>query len=703
MANRLAGATSPYLLQHANDPVDWYPWGEEAFERARREDLPLLLSIGYASCHWCHVMARESFRDEATARTMNERFVSVKVDREERPDVDAIYMNAVQAMTGSGGWPLTVATTADGEPFFGGTYFPPEDRWGQPAFRRVLEAVSDAWRERREEVMRAAGRIGERLRVLEAPFPDDGGGADIEDDAEALQAAAVAALSESFDASHGGFGGAPKFPPHGPLRLLLARPEPEALQLAAATLRAMADGGIHDQLGGGFARYSVDAEWRVPHFEKMLYDNGQLLSRYAEAHARTGEPRFAEVAHGIVTWLARRMTMPGGGLASSLDADSEGGEGRYYSWSEAEVDEALAAAEDPAPDAAGRGALLVKRVFGVRTPGDFEGRNVLRRVEQPAAVAAALGLEPDEAEARLARAREALLRVRETRPRPAIDDKVLASWNGLALTGLADAARLLGDAEALALARGVAGFCRRELWQGGRLRHAARAGEAQVEGMLEDYAYLGLGLLALHRVTLEREPLAWALDLAAVVRRDFEDVSGGFYSTSSRGERLLVRPRALADASTPADNAAAAELLARLARLTGDAALAGAARRAVGPLREAAREHPHAFASSLMVWALLAEAPREVVLVGEPGAPDTAALTAVWRQHGSAAATAVLVAGPDDPLAARIPLASGRERLEGRATAYVCRAGACRLPTADPAEFERQLQALVAGGAAGAG
>ncbi|MEJ2668242.1 MAG: thioredoxin domain-containing protein [Deinococcales bacterium] len=685
MPNRLARASSPYLRQHAGNPVDWYPWGDEAFERARREDKPVLLSIGYASCHWCHVMAHESFEDEAVARTMNERFVNVKVDREERPDVDAVYMNAVQAMTGGGGWPLTVVLTPAGEPFFGGTYFPPADRWGQPAFGRVLEAVSQAWRERREEVAEAAGHIGERLRVLEAPFPAGvaGPAGAAGPDAESLRASALSALTAAFDEGHGGFGGAPKFPPHGALRLLLEWPEARQAAMATATLRAMADGGIHDQLAGGFARYSVDAEWHVPHFEKMLYDNAQLLGSYAAAHARTGDARFRDVALGIVAWLKREMTSPDGGLYSSLDADSAGGEGRFYTWSEAEVDAA-----------AGEDAELVKRVYGVRTPGAFEGRTVLRRVEPPADAASALGIDPEQADERLARARRALLAARERRPRPALDDKVLTSWNGLALQGLADAARLLPSADALALAEGVAAFARAELWRDGELVHVFRAGTTHVRGLLEDYAYLGLGLLALHRVTLAPEPLAWALELADVVRRDFADEAGGFYSTSVHAERLLVRPRALSDAATPSDNGAAGELLARLGRVTGDLELTGAAARAVRPLDAVMARHPQAFASALQVRTLLERAPREVVIVGAPESEDTAALTAVWRRCGDASIDALLVRGQDDPLLERAPLARGREPLDGRATAYVCRAGVCRLPTADAGTFERQLRAL---------
>ncbi len=687
MSNRLADATSPYLLQHSENPVEWRPWGEEAFELARQRDLPVLLSIGYAACHWCHVMAHESFEDERVAAFMNERFVCVKVDREERPDVDAVYMNAVQAMTGGGGWPLTVIVTPDGAPFFGGTYFPPQPRWGQPSFRQVLEGISGAWRERRGEVEEAARGLHEQLRVLEAPLgpsseaSDGTGGAPT--DPEAAAGHALSALAATFDAERGGFGGAPKFPPHGALRFLLGRPEEHALAMATTTLDAMADGGIHDQLGGGFARYSVDARWDVPHFEKMLYDNAQLLQLYAEGYRRTGRARYAAVAEGIVSWLARELRSPEGALSSSLDADSEGEEGRYYTWTEEEVEAAC-----------GADASVALRHFGVRTPGPFEGRNVLRVAQPLPAAAAALKLDVAEAGARLERGRRALTAAREGRPRPSLDDKALASWNGLALVGLADAARLLGSERALGMARDVVRFVRTHLWQGGRLLHVWRGGTAHVEGLLEDYAYLGLGLLALHRITLDAPLLELALDLAAVVRRDFEAEDGGFYSTSRRGERLLVRPRSLADAAVPSDNAAAAELLARLARLTGDGALEEAAERAVRPLEGPMQRHPQAFASALAVHRILAEPPREVVLVGDPRAADTAALAAAWRRRADPSVAALLVSGPDDALARRCPLAQGRERLEGRASAYVCEAGACRLPVAEVAAFERELDAI---------
>ena len=477
MPNRLADATSPYLLQHSENPVEWLPWGEEAFELARQRDLPVLLSIGYAACHWCHVMAHESFEDERVAAFMNERFVCVKVDREERPDVDAVYMNAVQAMTGAGGWPLTVVVTPDGAPFFGGTYFPPQPRWGQPSFRQVLEGISRAWRERREEVEEAARGLHEQLRALEAPLsPSSGapaGTVAAPTDPEAAAGQALRALAATFDAERGGFGGAPKFPPHGALRFLLARPEEHALAMATATLDAMADGGIHDQLGGGFARYSVDARWDVPHFEKMLYDNAQLLQLYAEGYRRTGRARFAAVAEGIVSWLARELRSPEGALYSSLDADSEGEEGRFYTWTEEEVEAAC-----------GADAAVALRHFGVRTPGPFEGRNVLRVAEPLPAAAAALKLDPEEAGTRLERARRALAAARERRPRPSLDDKALASWNGLALVGLADAARLLGSERALGMARDVVRFVRAHLLAGrtpaARLArwHRARRGAA---------------------------------------------------------------------------------------------------------------------------------------------------------------------------------------------------------------------------------
>ncbi len=702
-ANRLADEPSPYLRQHADNPVDWYPWGAEAFARARTENKPILLSIGYASCHWCHVMAHESFEDPAVAAVMNDGFVCVKVDREERPDVDAVYMTAVQAMTGSGGWPLTVALTPDGAPFYGGTYFPPHDRHGLPSFRRVLEGLLAAWRGRRDEVDASANALREALGRMVAPFggaarvgADGNAGRDgateaAAADPEGLGRRAIQRLLRQEDAQHGGFGGAPKFPPHGVLRFLLERAEPEAVALAVRALDAMAAGGIHDQIGGGFCRYAVDAGWRVPHFEKMLYDNALLLRAYATAHARTGAARHAEVARDIVAWLEREMTVRGAagevGFFSSLDADSDGGEGRFYLWTEDDLAAALAPAE----------ARFAARALGIATPGAFEGADVPRAAATIEDLEAELAFAPQQARATWRRVRSRLLEARARRPRPATDDKVLTSWNGLMLAGLADAGRLLADAELVRLARANAAFVRAHLWRDGRLLHMWRGGEARVEGLLEDYAYFGLGLLALHRATLDEDALAWALELADMVAARFADgVDGGYFSTASDAERLLVRPKGYLDAATPSENAAAAELVWWAARYRGDDRLEAQAHAALAGLDEAAGEAPQAFASTLRLRALMARPPREVVIVGRRDDPATLDLLRAWRDRDDPRAVVLAVQGAASPLAG-LALARGRTTPVGahgevRPAAYVCQGGTCRLPVHDGAALALALR-----------
>ena len=682
-ANRLASEPSPYLRQHATNPVDWYPWGEEALARARAEDKPVLLSIGYASCHWCHVMAHESFEDPEVARIMNDGFVCVKVDREERPDVDAVYMTAVQAMTGSGGWPLTVALTPDGEPFFGGTYFPPHDRHGLPSFRRVLAGLLAAWRGRRDEVRANAAELRNALERMAAPFPaQDHAGVP----PDALAAEAIARLARQEDTRHGGFGDAPKFPPHAPLRFLLERPEAEALALAERTLDAMAAGGVHDQLGGGFFRYAVDAGWRVPHFEKMLYDNALLLRAYALAYARTGSQRHARTARAIAAWARREMMLPAsaGEVAffSSLDADSDGGEGRFYLWSEGELRAAL-------PEADARWAA---QVFGIAAPGAVEGADVPHLATPPELVADGQGPTAEAARERLADVRARLLAAREKRPRPATDDKVLTSWNGLMLAGLADAGRWLHDDAMVELARANAAFLRAHVWQDGRLLHMWKDGEARVEGLVEDYAYLGLGLLALHRATLDEAPLAWALTLAEAVRERFhDDARGGYFSTAADTEPLLVRPKGYMDAATPSENAAAAELVWWASRYRDDAAGLAQAEAALAGMDEALVQAPQAFASSLRLRGRFAELPRELVIVGHRGRPGTQALVGAWRRVDDPGAVVLLVEDETSELSA-LPLAAGRVRPpsaaddeQTRPAAYVCQAGACRLPVHDEA------------------
>ena len=526
--NRLASETSPYLLQHADNPVDWYPWGEEAFERARDEDKPLLLSVGYSSCHWCHVMAHESFEDESIAALMNEAFVSVKVDREERPDVDSVYMTATQALTGSGGWPMTVFLTPDGQPFYAGTYFPPDDQHGRPGFRRVLTALRDLWTSDRDRVLGSAADITERLQAAVArQYAGEDGERDV---SVALAAEAVESLWRSYDEEWGGFGRAPKFPNPGGLEFLLmheARLRGEGGapgsggRMVLSTLRAMAAGGMYDQLGGGFARYSVDRQWLVPHFEKMLYDNAQLVRVYLHAYQLNGDAAFERIVRETLDYLEREMLHAEGGFYSAQDADSEGIEGKFFVWTRAELD-AVLGTED---------ARLCSAVYGVTANGNFEDphhpefgrRNVLSRYRPLAEVAREVGLDEGELEARLPAWRAALLAVREQRVWPGLDDKVLTSWNGLALAAFAEAGRVLGDARYLEIARRNAEFVRDALWQpgdgerAGRLLHSWKDGVAKIDGLIDDYAGYGLGLIELYRATGDLDLLHWAAELFEVI------------------------------------------------------------------------------------------------------------------------------------------------------------------------------------------
>ncbi len=675
--NRLAEETSPYLLQHQHNPVDWYPWGPEAFERARSEDKPILLSVGYSACHWCHVMAHESFENEFIAALMNRHFVNVKVDREERPDVDAIYMNAVQAMTGSGGWPMTVVMTPEGKPFFAGTYFPPDDRFGRPGFPKLLSALQLAWEERREEVLDSAGQITGALARLAA----------VADQAGSLNrdaiAAAIGVLETRFDSRNGGFGDAPKFPPHSVLKLLLRQPQEQPVGgMVARTLEGMARGGIFDQLGGGFARYSVDERWTVPHFEKMLYDNAQLVSRYAEAYALGGEPLYRDVIERTLEWVAREMTSPEGGFYSALDADSEGEEGRFYLWDEAVIDALV-----------GDDAALVKAAYGVSEAGNFEGRNILERPLDDAALAERFGLEPGEVGARLEAARSLLLEARAVRVRPGLDDKILTSWNGLMIGAYADAGRALNRPDYLDIARHNAGFLQTAVWREGRLLHTYKEGRAKVTGLLEDYAYLGLGLLRLYRATFESEWLEWATELAQVLPEHFHDrANGGFFSTPDDGEALIVRPKDYFDAATPSGNGAAAELLFQIGRLSGDRSLEALAEGAVAPLLAAAGEQPHGFGTLLVAAEQLQSPPREVAVVGPRSDPGTEALLEVLRGSWLPDVALAHAEGSDDPLAAQVAFLRGRGLVGGKAAAYVCEAGACKLPVTDPEALRAQLE-----------
>ena len=628
--NRLAQETSPYLLQHAGNPVDWYAWGDRAFARARAEDKPLLVSIGYSACHWCHVMERESFEDEATARVMNDHFVCVKVDREERPDVDAVYMDAVVALSGQGGWPMTVFVTPDGEPFFGGTYYPPEPRHGMPAFQQVLGAVAEAYRDRRDDVARQAAVLVDALRQGAAKEPS----------AQPLTAEllddAVATLRSQFDPEWGGFGYAPKFPPASAVEFLLRRGEFEP---ALGTLDGMAAGGMYDLVGGGFHRYSVDRQWLVPHFEKMLYDNALLVPAYLHAWVLTGTESYRQVVERTVEYVLRELALEGGGFASAQDADTDGVEGLTFTWT---ADE-LAAVIGP-----GRDALLQP----------FEdGRSVLRG-----------GLTDEE--------REVLFAARDLRPKPFRDDKAIASWNGLMLAALAEAGRRLDRDDWVDAARALAEFLLGALSSDGRLHRTWRDGVAKGTGYLEDYANVAHGLYELHVATGGLRWLEESRRLALLAVDLFADAErGGFFLTPSDGEKLVARQKDLDDNPTPSGNSMLGFVLLRLARIWGDDELE---RRAVGVLRlvrDVVSRAPSAFGWALCALDLHLSPLRELAIVGGPGSDVARAALRGFDPN------AVVAFGPADG----VPLLVGKTLVDGKPAVYVCERFACRAPVTDPA------------------
>ena len=674
MPNRLADETSPYLLQHAHNPVDWYPWGPEALERAKRENKPIFLSIGYAACHWCHVMERESFEEPATADDLNRDFVAVKVDREERPDLDQVYMAAVQAMTGQGGWPMSLFLTPDGKPFYGGTYFPPQPAHGLPAFRQVLAGVVRAWRDERLEVLAAGSRLVDGL-VQQQTGPASGDAPSRE-----LLDAATAAIEASFDARNGGWGSAPKFPQPMTIEYLLRRAastgDQRPLAVARRSLDAMADGGIHDQLGGGFHRYSTDAIWLVPHFEQMLYDNAQLARVYTHAFALTGDPRYEEVATGTLDYMARELRRDDGTFAASQDADTEGVEGKTFTWTAAEIRAAL-----------GDDAGQFLEAYGVSDGGNWEHTNILSRIVPPTG-------DPD-AEARLAGSRSRLLELRGARPQPARDDKALAAWNGLAIAALADGARWLPGGEgylavATAAAEGiVAGLLRPD----GRLGRSWKDGRSTGEGVLEDYAHLADGLLALYEASSDERWFAVARGLADTILEHFADPAGGFFDTADDHEALVTRPKDVQDNAVPAGNSMAAAVLLRLAALTGEARYGEAAERAIGTVTTYLARYPTGFANWLSAAHLAVEGIDELAIVGDPSDPATRALAAV-ASEGFRPNLVLAVAA--DPVASAVPLLEGRTEMDGQPTAYLCRGFACRLPVTEPAALREQLSAVAA-------
>jgi uncharacterized protein YyaL (SSP411 family) len=663
MSNRLAAETSPYLLQHADNPVDWYPWGEEALARARSEEKPILVSIGYAACHWCHVMERESFEDPEVAALMNERFVCIKVDREERPDVDAIYMDAVQAMTGRGGWPLNAFLTPDGVPFYAGTYWPPEPRQGMAAWSQIVVGVAEAWVEQRAEIEETGRRILPRLAGAAALPPAEG-----ELDPAGLDAA-VTTLRRGYDHVYGGFTtAAPKFPAASAIEFLLRRGERE---MALHTLRAMASGGMYDQIGGGFARYSVDARWVIPHFEKMLYDNALLARAYLHGFQVSGEPFFARVCTETLDWALRDLRQDEGGFASALDADSEGEEGRFYVWTPDEVRAALGDDRNVAEGAsrlAGETEIALEH-FGMTGAPNFEGRWAPVRATS----------DPE----RLGEIKERLRAARERRVWPALDDKRLCAWNALMIAALADAGAALERADYRDAAVACAEFIWRDMRDAdGRLLRTYNRGEARLSAYLEDHAFLLEALLTLYETTFDPRWFGAARELAETILARFSDpANGGFFATADDHEALIARRKELEDTPIPSGASSAAFGLLRLAALTGEHRYEQAAVGALRLLHQVAPQHPAAFAHLLQALDFHFAAVKEVAIVGPDAGPLERVVRGEFRPH------LVVAGGPADS----VPLLAGREPVDGRAAAYVCERFACLRPVTEPAELAALL------------
>ncbi len=678
--NRLQHETSPYLLQHAHNPVDWYAWGEEALEKARAENKPILLSIGYSACHWCHVMERESFENEEIASLMNEHFISIKVDREERPDLDQIYMNAVQLMLGHGGWPLTVFLTPELIPFHGGTYFPPEDRFRLPGFPRVLLGVADAYHSRPDEIAQTTASFLNELRRMSL----------VNESNEPLNSqlldAAASALARNYDKRHGGFGGAPKFPASMNLEFLLRvhyrTGNKEALNLVTHTCRQMAEGGLYDQLGGGFHRYSTDAQWLVPHFEKMLYDNALLSRLYVHAYQAAGDEFFCRTAIETFDYIAREMTDDNGAFYSTQDADSEGVEGKFFVWTVEEIIKLLG--EDD-----GR---MVSTYFGVTIEGNFEEKNILHAPRPAQTVAAELNVSVDRLHEAIGRSKPLLFAARENRIKPGRDEKVIAAWNGMMLTSFAEAACVLKRSDYLRLAERNAGFILTTLRQAGTLLHVYKDGQAKHHGYLDDYASVASGLLSLYEATGAIRWLNECLTLTDRMCEEFwDEADGGFFYTSKHGEPLIVRNKDFMDNATPAGNSVAAELLLRLALLTENQNYQRKAITIFRLLREQMVRYPSAFGYLLGALDFYLSTPKEIVLIGEAKAEDLRALLReVWKPY---LPNKVLARSTTNDAEASqvVPLLRNRSAIGGRATAYVCENYSCLQPVTAPGELAAQL------------
>ena len=689
MLNRLINETSPYLLQHAHNPVEWYPWGEDALERSRSEDKPILLSIGYSACHWCHVMERESFENESIAGLMNQNFINIKVDREERPDLDAIYMEAVQMLTGSGGWPMTVFLTPEGKPFYGGTYFPPVDRQNMPGFPRLLLGIAEAYNTNKGEIQRVTQQLTEQMgRGSQVPR----GTAILTVD---VLHRAYSTLATNFDYQNGGFGMAPKFPqpmtPEFLLRYHYHGYNPRALELVELTLEKMAYGGIYDQVGGGFHRYSTDAYWLVPHFEKMLYDNALLARLYLHAFQTTGKPLYRRITEETLDYVLREMTDSGGGFYSAQDADSEGEEGKFFVWTPEEVMDVLGE-ED------GR---VFSGYFGVTPNGNFEGKNILNVPRDPEAFAAEHELDPEQLESIVARGRTKLLEVRERRVHPLLDDKVLASWNGLMLRSFAEAGAALGRADYLDAAVKNAGFLTTVMCPQGRLLRTYRNGEAKLLGYLEDYSCVADGLIALYEATLDLHWLENAVVMAdSMIELFWDEATGGFYDTGSDHEALVIRPRDVFDNAQPCGGSVASDILLKLAVFTGNDDYAAKAAVPLRSLHEHMARSPGGTGHWLSALDFYISAVKEVAVVGpSENAATSELLDTVRRQF---LPNKVLMGYDPSSLDSTgraglnlgdYPLLEGRGMVNGQPTAYVCQNYVCQLPVTEPGPLLAQLKA----------
>ncbi|MFP6868112.1 MAG: thioredoxin domain-containing protein [Nitrospinota bacterium] len=680
--NHLADETSPYLLQHRHNPVNWHPWGDEALTRAREEDRPIFLSIGYSACHWCHVMERESFESGETAAVLNEHFVSIKVDREERPDLDAIYMEAVQMMTGQGGWPMSMFLLPDLRPFFGGTYFPPDDRYGRPGFRSLLLRLAEIYRTRRGELEENAGKLTGSMREMSGAAPLAGGFSQ-----ESI-ARAANELSDRFDSSWGGFGQAPKFPPSVALMLLLREWRrgwnADHLAMVEFTLQRMALGGMYDQLGGGFHRYSVDPYWLVPHFEKMLYDNALLARVYLEAHQATGSTFYRSVATDTLDYVLREMTSPEGGFYSAQDADSEGEEGKFFVWT---LDEAEAVLEP-------EDARIFCAFYGITEEGNFEGKSILRIQRAPNQFCEEEEIGQDELLEVLERSRQKMFAVREKRIKPGLDDKVLTSWNGLMIGAMALAGRITGEESYLEAGRRAADFVLTRMRGESGLLRTHRAGVSRLNAYLDDYAFMMMGLVDLYETSFEVRWLDAAASLAReAIDRYWDEREGGFFFTSNDHEELIVRKKISQDGAIPSGNSVAALSLLRLGKLTGDDALSERGAETIRAFGQYIERAPAAFHMMLVALDFYLDEPMEIAVVGDPGEEDTqAALRAVNAEFVPNKVLAFRPASGGGDLEKKVPLLEGKITVNGAAAVYLCRNYACELPITDAGEVKERLR-----------